>query len=239
MARSLVPGAAAMTRHILVAVTVGILAGPVAAADGDGFIPLFPKDGPPSGWRVTTWDNLAKPAPQSMQWMVKDGVLTSPKQRGTWLVSEKDFADFVLELEIRIGERGNSGVALRAPMKGDPAFDGMELQVADLRYNPQAKDSELTAGIYRAIAPSKQVYKPAEWNRFRVELLGERLKVTLNGELVQNVDLSTFGKTVKRHNGTDAPPLKDRPRKGHIGFQHLSRDDVPVQVRHARIKESK
>jgi hypothetical protein len=35
----------------------------------------------------------------------------------------------------------------------------MELQVADYRYNTQAKPSELTGGIYRAIAPSKQVYK--------------------------------------------------------------------------------
>ena len=62
-------------------------------------------------------------------------MLTPGKQRGTWLVSEKEYGDFVLEFEIKLTERGNSGVALRAPMKGDPAFDGMELQVADLRYN--------------------------------------------------------------------------------------------------------
>jgi hypothetical protein len=60
----------------------------------------------------------------------------------------------------------------------------MELQIADLRYNPEAKDSELTGGIYRAIAPSKQVYKPAEWNRVRIELGGSRLRVTINDELV-------------------------------------------------------
>jgi hypothetical protein len=44
---------------------------------------------------------------------------------------------------------------------------------------------------------------------------------------------------VKRHDGTDAPPLKDRPRKGHIGFQHLSRDNEPVLIRGVRIKELK
>jgi Domain of Unknown Function (DUF1080) len=209
----------------------------IARADDDGFTPLFPKDGVPEGWVVTEWNDLAKPAPKGVVWEVKDGVLTAKKQRGTWLISEKEYTDFVLEFEIKLTERGNSGVALRAPMKGDPAFDGMELQVADLRYNTAAKDSELTGGVYRAIAPTKQVYKPTEWNKFRVELKGEHLKVTLNGEVIQDVDLTRFDKTVKRHDGTDAPPIKDRPRKGHLGFQHLSRNNEPVLIRGARIKE--
>ena len=98
---------------------------------------------------------------------------------------------------IKLTEKGNSGVALRAPPKGDPAFDGMEFQVADLRYNEAAKESELTAGIYRAIAPTKQVYKPTEWNTVRIELTGERLKGTVNGEVVQDVDLSKYqGKVI-------------------------------------------
>ena len=122
------------------------------------------------------------------------------------------------------------------PMKGDPAFDGMELQVADFRYNTQAKDSELTGGIYRAIAPSKQVYKPTEWNKFRVELKGIHLKVTLNGEVIQDVDLDKYDQPVKRHDGSNAPPVKDRPKRGHIGFQHLSRNNEPVMIRSARIR---
>ena len=125
---------------------------------------------------------------------------------------------------------------MRAPMRGDPAFDGMELQVADYRYNTSAKDSELTGGIYRAVAPSKQVYRPTQWNKFRIELEGDRLKVTANGELIQDVDLSKQDQTVKRHDGKPAPAVKDRPRRGHIGFQFLSRDGVPVQIRDVRIK---
>lgn len=50
-----------------------------------------------------------------------------------------------------------------------------------------------------------------------------------------NLDAQTA--TVKRHDGTDAPPLKDRPRRGHIGFQELSRDGAHVQIRNARLKE--
>jgi hypothetical protein len=212
-----------------------LLAGPAAAAD-DGFTPLFPKDGKPEGWVVTEWSDLAKPAPKGAEWTVKDGVLTAGKERGTWLVSEKEYTDFALEFEIKLTALGNSGVALRAPMKGDPAFDGMEFQVADFRYNMQAKDSELTGGIYRAIAPTKQVYKPVEWNTIRIELKGTKLKGTVNGEIIQDIDLSKYTETVKRHDGTDAPPIKDRPGKGHIGFQHLSRNNQPVLIRGAKIK---
>src|SRR5688572_18524747 len=101
----------------------------------DGFAPLFPAEGVPKGWSVREWSDVAKKVPDGNDWTVKDGVLHSGKNRGTWLVSEKEYADFILEFEIKLTERGNSGVALRAPLKGDPAFDGLELQVADLRYN--------------------------------------------------------------------------------------------------------
>ena len=225
-----------MPRALPVAVFVLV---PLAVRADDGFVKLFAEDGVPRGWVVTEWSDLAKPAPKDVRWTVTDGVLTGGKQRGTWLISEKEYSDFILECEIKLTERGNSGIALRTPMKGDPAFDGMELQVADLRYNTEAKDSELTGGIYRAIAPTKQVYKPTEWNSFRIELKGDHLKATINGEVVQDIDLTKYDKPVKRHDGTDAPPVKDRPRKGHIGFQHLSRNNEPVLIRNVRIKELK
>ncbi len=59
--------------------------------------------------------------------------------------------------------------------------------------------------------------------------------MTLNGEVIQDVDLDKYDQPVKRHDNSNAPPVKDRPRRGHIGFQHLSRDG-PVMIRGARIK---
>jgi hypothetical protein len=228
-----------MSKHCLgLVVLLAAVVVPFAVAADDGFVPLFPQDGPPKGWVVREWNDLAKPV-KGAEWTVKDGVLHSGTRRGTWLVSDKEYGDFVLEFEIKLAELGNSGVALRAPMKGDPAFEGMELQIADFRYNTQAKDFELTGAIYRAVAPTRQVYKPTEWNKFHIELNGPRLKATLNGEQIQDIDLTTLDKPTKRHDGKDAPPVKDRPRKGHIGFQHLSRDSSPVLVRAARIKELK
>lgn len=209
---------------------------PPAAVKSADFVPLFPKDGVPQGWRVGAWNDVSKPADRSPVWMVKDGVLHGGEPRGSWLMSEKEYGDFVLEYEFKLGETGNSGCALRAPMKGDPAFDGLELQTADFRYNPQAKDSELTGGLYRALGPTKQLYKPTEWNSYHIELRGSRIKVILNGETIQDADLSAYGEPVKRHDNTLAVPLKDRPRKGHIGFQELSRGGAHVLIRNARIK---
>jgi len=219
----------------------GVLASAIAClaqpgTDADGFTPLFPADGKPSGWIIGAWDDVSKPVEGAPSWKVTGGVLEGGEPRGSWLLSPGEYGDFELEFEFKLGARGNSGCALRAPLRGDPAFDGLELQMADFRYNPEAKESELTGGLYRAVAPSKQVYRPTEWNRYRISCQGSRVRVELNGERILDVDLDGETELVKRHDGSDASALKDRPRRGHIGFQNLSRDGDPVRIRHARIK---
>jgi hypothetical protein len=210
-----------------------------ASKEERGFVDLFPADGVPEGWVVTAWDDLRKPAEPEAVWKVVDGVLHGSEPRGTWLVSKREYGDFELQLEFKLGEQGNSGLALRAPMHGDPAFDGLELQMADVRYNPEALPSELTGGVYRAIAPRKQVYKPTEWNRYEVKLEGGRLWVRLNGVVIHDTDLDEHTDEVKRHDGSAAPAIKDRPRRGHLGFQELSRGGAHVLVRGAKVRELK
>jgi hypothetical protein len=176
-----------------------------------------------------------KPAEPSLKWTVKDGILNG-STRGTWLISKQQYSDFILKFDFKLGPTGNSGCALRAPLSGDPAFDGMELQMADYRYNTSAKDSELTGGIYRAIAPLKQVYIPTKWNSYTILLQGSHLRVILNRTVIHDLDLNEQDQVVLRHNGQPAPAVKDRPRKGHIGFQELSRGQQHVQIRNAVIK---
>jgi hypothetical protein len=222
-----------------VAVVLGITAALMAAeikGREEGFVPLFPRDGVPAEWLVRAWNDVNQPADPNVKWVVKDGILHGGEPRATWLLSKQQYGDFILKFDFKLGPTGNSGCALRVPLFGDPAFDGMELQMADFRYNPQAKDSELTGGIYRAIAPLKQVYKPEEWNSYVVALEGTHLLVTLNGEVIHDLDLDKQEQVVLRHDGTPCPKVKDRPRTGHIGFQELSRGPEHVQIRNARIK---
>lgn len=201
-----------------------------------GFEWLFPNPGPPVGWRVTPWNDLAGTLEHEGHWDVREGILHGSPDRGTWLISEKEFGDLELRYEFKLGPRGNSGLALRAPLRGDPAFDGLELQMADLRYNPSAKPSELTGALYRAATPIFQAYQPEAWNEMNVLLEKDHLTVFLNGILIQDLDLSSQHGSVPRHDGSMAPPLSNRPKRGHIGFQELSRGSERVQIRRARVR---
>lgn len=231
-----------LLNHLLLFAVVILLASGCACCSparepAAGFVPLFPSSGSPTGWTVRAWNELKNPGPAGASWRIEDGLLRGGEPRGSWLVSEREYGDFDMEFDFKLGPTGNSGCALRAPMFGDPAFDGMELQMADYRYNPQAKDSELTGGIYRAIAPRRQVYRPEEWNHYHVTLRGPSLRVELNGALIHDLNLDEQNQPVKRHDGKDAPAVKDRPRRGHLGFQNLSRGGSDVLIRNARIRE--
>ena len=225
-------------RSVIAAALALLLTSPVRAADRP-FTPLFPMAGSPADWKVMTWNDISKPADPGVEWKVIDGVLHGSEPRGTWLVSNREYGDFVLEFEWKVGDRGNSGCGLRFPGKGDPAFDGIELQMVDPRYYPEnviVPASELTAGLYRAIAPTEQRFKPSDWNQYRVTCKGPLIKVELNGATVLETNLDEQTTGVKRHDNSPASALKERPRNGRIGFQELSRGGDHVQIRNARIQ---
>ena len=233
-------GRAVITRALIALVTLILPAWSALAGEPPIFKELFPSNGVPAGWVVTRWNDVKLPADTGVVWKVESGVLQGSEPRGTWLISEAEYSDFVLEFEWRLGERGNSGVALRAPMAGDPAFDGLELQMADPRYMPPESPmapAELTGALYRGVAPKVQVFKPESWNRYRITCFGPRVHVILNGVTILDINLDEQNTPTKRHDGSNAPPLKDRPRRGHIGFQELSRGGTHVQIRGAKICE--
>lgn len=215
------------------------------AADGsskteEGFKALFPKDGEPEGWSVRDWADVKNSPPEGAKWKVEKGVLHGSEPRGTWLISEKKYGDFILKYDFKLGDRGNSGCGLRIPEAGDPAFDGLEVQMVDPRYfpaNEKPLPSELTGALYRAVEPAKQVFKPNDWNSYEITLKGTQAKIILNGETLVETNLHSIKTTLKRHNGKDVVPMPERPLKGSIGFQELSRGGAHVEIRNARIKE--
>lgn len=223
-----------LRRTITLALSALSLCLPILAEESPAAAPLFPKDGVPEGWLVRDWADIANPAEEGAQWQVKDGVLHGSTPRGTWLISEKEYGDFVLEYEFQLGPQGNSGCGLRFPLQGDPAFDGVEMQMADPRYygDYRAAPYELTGALYKGLAPKRAKYLPEAWNTCRITCQGGRVEIILNGDTIIDVDLDTKATPLER--GT---PLKDRPRRGHIGFQELSRGGGHVMIRNARITE--
>lgn len=225
----------------LVALIIGVVAGcrtPSYEFERP-FVQLFARNGVPSGWTVRHWADVANPGPTGAVWKVENAVLHGSEPRGTWLVSDRQYDDFIIEFEFKLPEQGNSGFGFRFPGKGDPAFDGLELQMVDPRYygNEEAAPDTLTGGLYKAVAPQAQVLRPMDWNKYEIAVQGPFVKVVLNGVHVLDVDLDNQEQRIQRHDGTWAPPLKDRPRRGHIGFQELSRGGGHVQIRNVRIQE--
>jgi hypothetical protein len=70
----------------------------------------------------------------------------------------------------------------------------------------------------------------------RVELRGHTLRAWLNDALIQDVDLSRENAAVQRYSGNvPAPPISQRPRRGHIGFQDLGENGARLRVRNAKL----
>ncbi|MGV3532611.1 MAG: 3-keto-disaccharide hydrolase [Chthoniobacteraceae bacterium] len=227
-----------MNSRLLCAFTAALLTCSAIAEEAP-WLPLFPKDGIPEGWSVRRWDDVKQPADAGVHWLVKGGVLQGSDPRGTWLVSDREYGDFAIEFEWKLGERGNSGLGQRFPNAGDPAFDGLELQMVDPRYYPagmKVPPNELTGGLYRALAPSEQVFKAEDWNHYKVTCKGSSITVVLNGKTIIEADLTKHDQTVERHDGSPASPLAQRPRRGRIGFQELSRGGGRVEIRNAKIQ---
>ena len=141
------------------------------------------------------------------------------------LVYEKPFSDFVLSLDFKIsGKTCNSGVFIRTkslmPLPGkDVGYNGLEVAIDGARTNGFTD----TGALYDLSAPTKNALKDApEWNHLVITCHGSRITIELNGEKVNDVDLSRFTEKNKRPDGTAHKfdiAYKDHPREGYVGLQ--------------------
>lgn len=185
--------------------------------EADGFKPMF------NGKDLTGWTTNGN-------WVVEEGNVITLKPRDgesgwkrydDYLRTDKKYGDFVLDLEFKFNKKGNSGVFMRIGDLKEHVESGMEVQILDThgKKNPGHHDC---GGLIRTSAPSKNMVKPAgEWNRYTITLIGSQLKVVLNGEKIQDLDLSKS-------------EMKDRPLKGYISFQDEAKR---IWYRNVKIKE--
>jgi Domain of Unknown Function (DUF1080) len=189
----------------------------------EGFTALFNgKD--LTGWKVNEGGKMEK-------WGAdKDkGVLYVEGGGGGWLMTEKEYSDFEIRLEFKMPKRGNSGVALRSPMKGDPAYVGMEIQLLDDEHEDYKKlmPYQYTGSIYGVVPPSKRVTKPAgEWQSIRIVAKGRQVMVEVNGTKVVDANLDEHKDQFDKHPGLKAD-------KGHLGLQS---HDGRVEFRNLYVK---
>jgi len=155
-------------------------------------------------------------------WTVDDGAILCTVQGGQYLYTEDQFDNFVLEIDYKIEPDCNSGIFLRWGDLNDPVQTGIEIQVLDT-YAKEPPNCHDCGAIYDLVAPTKQTMKPAgEWNNHVITCDDSILSVELNGESIVEMDVDQWTESGKNPDGTPnkfSTPLKDFPRKGHIGLQ--------------------
>jgi len=172
-----------------------------------------------NGRDLTGWTAIDGPA---SSWQVEDGLLFCSGKGSGWLSTDKEYGNFELELEFRVPVGGNSGVFLRAPHEGNPAFAGMEIQILD-DYDAQyanLKPTQYSGSLYDVAPAQPRVTKKAgEWQKMRIVCDGTHVKVSLNGTQVVDADTSAHPDKLATH-----PGLKRTA--GYLGLQnHGSRLD--------------
>jgi hypothetical protein len=108
---------------------------------------------------------------------VTDGNLHLAKGEG-WLRTEKEYKDFVLELEWRaLSEKYDSGIFVRSGAEGKPWPDG--------GWQINLKSNQLGALVKgsRTVVPAESDPEPVnKWVKFRIEVKGKKIVLFVNGE---------------------------------------------------------
>lgn len=193
-----------MLRRIILALTLASTTSTLYAADWQ---PLF------NGRDLAGWKAVDGPL---TSWHVADGQVYCSGGGGGWLSTEKEYANFEIELEFRVPPGGNSGVFLRAPHQGNPAFAGMEIQILDDASPEYAKlqPFQYCGSLYGVAAPKVRVSKPAgEWQKMHIACVGRNVKVKLNDVSIIDADLDAHPDKLAEHPGI-------KRSTGHVGLQN-------------------
>ncbi|WP_201747901.1 family 16 glycoside hydrolase [Chitinophaga vietnamensis] len=149
------------------------------------------------------------------------------------LYTKEEFKNFSFRFDFMLTPGANNGLGVRAPLEGDAAYVGMELQIldneADIYKNLNAY--QYHGSVYGVIPAKRGYLKPVgEWNTEEAIVDGTHIKVILNGTVILDGDIAEA-----RKNGAmdhkEHPGLKNET--GHIGF--LGHGSL-VRFRHMRVK---
>jgi hypothetical protein len=165
---------------------------------------------------------------------VVDGNIVCKQGKGGDLLTKDEYGDMTLRFEFKLPPAGNNGIALRTPLGGHSAKDGLEIQVIDTD-GYEAKTGKALApyqvhgSVYHLLGAKRGYLRPVgEWNTEEINVSGNRIQVTLNGTKILDADLDALDYT-----GVKTKPAGVERKTGHIGFAGHS---DPVAFRNFRVK---
>jgi hypothetical protein len=226
-----------MTRRLLPVLVTCLVAGVLHAQD-EGFTPLF------NGKDLTGWVYGRRGDAENRTgkgYQVENGVLFTTNEDGGNLYTEKEYADFVLRFDFKLTENANNGIGIRAPLEGDAAYVGIEIQVLDdsgSKYT-SLRPAQYHGSIYHMVAAKRGFQKPVgEWNSEEITAKGRQITVKLNGTTIVDASLDDVKDEalLAKHRDLSRPEGSRgiANTRGHIG---LLGHGTRVEFRNIRIKE--
>ncbi|MBX2843011.1 MAG: DUF1080 domain-containing protein [Flammeovirgaceae bacterium] len=161
------------------------------------------------GWRSAKSDKFPEAG-----WEIKDGMLSviqgdgKESVNGGDIISEDKYKSFILEVDFKLSEGGNSGIKYLVDPelnKGTGSAIGPEFQILDDKKHPDAKlgvaGYRTLASLYDLIPADGRLFDPNlmqkrfnginSWNRARVEVRGNNVQHFLNGVKVLEYERGT------------------------------------------------
>jgi len=161
----------------------------------------------------------------------------------SFLCTEKEYGDFVLELELKVDDKMNSGIQFRSLSKSDYQ-DGrvhgyqMEVDPTPRAWSGGIYDEGRRDWLYipNVNPEGKKAFKIGDWNRYRIEAMGNTIRTWVNGVPVAYLvdDLTTAGFIALQVHSIYAdmkPGMKIRWRNIRIqttGLKPSPTDQTPV-----------
>lgn len=170
-----------------------------------GFVSLF------DGKSLTGWTGATN------GYTAENGLLVCQKKGGGNLFTAKEYGDFIFRFEFRFEPAGNNGVSVR----------GHEIQILDdyHKIHEKIKPCQYHGSIYCKVPAKRGSTKPAgEWNSQEIQVKGTQWKVTVNGQVIVDADISKV-------EGLEAVAKKTKAPIGFLGH------GTHVEFRNLRIKE--
>ncbi|MBX3132033.1 MAG: DUF1080 domain-containing protein [Gemmatimonadaceae bacterium] len=171
-------------------------------------------------------------------WEFDDATKELTRRRGTDIITRQQFSRFELEVEWKVGPRGNSGIFYWATEDTRVIYENApEMQILDNGGHRDGSTPATSAGANYALhAPVRDVTRPVgEWNAARVVARGDTVEHWLNGvKLLEYVAGSPEWQRLVADSKFNAWPSYGKARRGHIGLQ--DHGDV-VSFRRMRVRE--
>src|SRR5690625_4542469 len=147
----------------------------------ENWTPLF------NGQNLDGWHQLNGHA----KYKVEDGEIVGTTVANTpdsFLVTDQDYGDFILELEYKVNDHMNSGIQVRSESKPDyrnGRVHGYQIEIdpSDRAWSGGIYDEARRGWLYPLIfnPEAGKAFKHNQWNHYRIECIGHSIRTWVNG----------------------------------------------------------